>query len=187
MMRSFSHYEVNANPVTAPHKVNDMLTCGLRTTIAKVAVRHFGNQPTQKINVISLCWVDVVTFGLWHTKLTSMNYHCKRLHYKASNKGETNTSIQHLRKSVLSVFHSDSHCCATMNLLEQSLCMLIMWVRACLIESCNQYCKGLACFALALLACNFASGKRKEKNWRWKINKGCDVIDLHAKLVNGCR
>lgn len=130
MMRSFSHYEVNTNPVTAPHKVNDMLTCGLRTTIAKGAVRHFENQPTQKINVISLCWVDVVNFGHWHTKLTSMNYHCKRLslHYKASNKGETNTFIQHLRKSVLSVFHSDSHCCATMNLFEQSLCMLIIWV-----------------------------------------------------------
>lgn len=30
MISSFSQSEVNAHPVTAPHKVDDMLTCGLR-------------------------------------------------------------------------------------------------------------------------------------------------------------
>lgn len=55
MISSFSENELNADRVTAPEKVDDMLS----ETKIRAAARQFGN-PTTTIHLICVCLVEKV-------------------------------------------------------------------------------------------------------------------------------
>lgn len=60
MISSFSQSEVNAHPLTAPHKVDDMLTCGLRDEGCQSSTRLLGNQPIKDQFNLCVCGREVV-------------------------------------------------------------------------------------------------------------------------------